>query len=146
MPARKAGSAAKGGGDAPADAGATLAGGRPRADAGQAAAGGGIVVTHTTRQLKSYNFTDSDLDTIGLANLVSGVSFSLATAIATFSIDFNKDLLLADNVPPTAEALQFTLNWVGLPIALCFFCVGIIAQTKRGGVIKRVKQASKNVE
>jgi len=96
--------------------------------------------------MKSYNFTESDLDTIALANVVSGVAFSFAAGLATFCVDINKDILLAvEQVSPVGTALQLTVNWVGIPLVLVLVAVGIAAQVKRGNVIGRVKRESENV-
>ncbi len=97
------------------------------------------------RKIKGYNFTESDLDTITLSNIVSGVAFSLAAGVATFCVDINKDILIADQVSQTGLAIQFTINWIGIPIAIALAVVGIVAQWKRGSVITRVKSESENV-
>lgn len=107
--------------------------------------GGGITVAHTRRQIKAYNFTESDLDTISLTNTVTGVSFAIATGILTFCIDFNKDVLFTPTATNAVQSLQFTINWLGVPVAVACGVVGIMAWLKRGTVITRVKNESQNV-
>jgi hypothetical protein len=125
---------------------ATAHGGQLSQPVGQlSGGGGGITVAHTRRQMKSYNFTESDLDTIGLANIVTATSFAVASGILTFCIDLNKDVLFAPNAPVAAQSLQWTVNWLGIPVAAAFIIVGIAAMIKRGSVITRVKSESENV-
>lgn len=137
---------AGGGGRAVATRGRPLAGRPEQAEQGAALGGGGISVTHTRRALKSYNFTDSDLDTIGLTNVISNVALSVAAAVATFCLNLNVAVMMAgDGAPPASVALQWTINWLGVPIAIIVAGVGIMALVKRGSVISRVKRDSESV-
>lgn len=103
-------------------------------------------MTHTTRRLKAYNFTEADLESIAMANVVSGVAFSVSAGVFTFCIDISKDVLMAaDAISPLGLALHLTVNWIGFPVALVLAGVGIWAQVKRGNVISRVKRESENV-
>ena len=106
--------------------------------------GGGITVTHTSRQLKAYNFTESDLDTISVTNTVTAVSFAVASAVLSFCIDLNKDVMFAGATNNSVQALQWTVNWLGIPVAIVCAAIGLAAWAKRGSVIKRVKDESQN--
>ncbi|MEQ1944231.1 hypothetical protein ABMA32_17595 [Mesorhizobium sp. VNQ89] len=82
-----------------------------------------------------------------MTNIVSASAFSFAAAVATFCIDINKDMILAGGgAPAAASALQFTVNWLGIPLAIILVLVGIVAQVKRGAVIERVMRESQNAD
>ena len=105
-------------------------------------AGGRLKVAHTERVMSCYNFTDSDLDAIGLSHWVAAISFALGASVLTFCLDIKKDILLLTEPTSPSIALDFSVNWFGFPAALAFFVIGVLAAFKRGTVIRRVKKES----
>lgn len=108
---------------------------------------GGIIILQTEREMKSYSFTDSDLDAISIMNVVSTVSFAFGAGVLTFWIDVRKDLIIAssDELSVPAQALSYSVNWFGIPVAVIFIVVGVVAWIKRGGTIRRVKRESGSI-
>lgn len=96
--------------------------------------------------MKSYSFTDSDLDAISLMNVVAAMCFAFGAGILTFCIDVRKDLLIEseDQLSPAVLALTYSVNWLGFPVAGILLIVGLVAWVKRGGTIERVKSESRS--
>ena len=105
----------------------------------------GVVLQDMERSMKIYKFTDSDLEAIGLANLVGTPAIAIGVAFLMISFDVNKDLLLLEQMTQNALSLQFIANWIAIPVAAVSLVVGLLAFFKRGSIIRRVKKESRSV-
>lgn len=109
-----------------------------------ASSSGSLVVAHTRRTMKAYNFTDSDLDMISMTNWVSSACFAFAAFVGALWVDIKRDLIMVEELTPGAEWLNLTSNWVALPAVAVAVAIGGVALWKRRTVIERVKEDSVN--
>ena len=96
--------------------------------------------------MKAYSFTDSDLRSLAIANIVTSFAFATFAALATFIVDVNKDIAFSDTPTAEAVALQGFTNWIGIPLGIILFSVGIASWVFRGNTINQVKRESENAE
>lgn len=96
--------------------------------------------------MRCFNVTEPELDSIGIMNLVTTGSFSIAAAVLGFCIDFKKDVMFAENLTPQAEAINVAINWADLPFVVALAAIGLWALRKRGTIIEKIKNESSSAE
>lgn len=99
----------------------------------------------TKRAMKSYNITDVEIDSLGLAQGISAVCFAIGTGFLTTCIDIKKDVMLSAQATPVSIALDFSVMTFGFPVAVVFYLVGIATFLYTNSVVKRIKRESEQI-
>lgn len=111
-----------------------------RASIDTSTTGGSTTITHIHRELKMYNVTEEELDTLNseLPNLSIGFFFfSMGCAVA-FGI-----LVFGENVKPKNEELFRVAFWGAVLLSAFFAAWSIGASLRRRRVVKRVRRRPK---
>lgn len=96
--------------------------------------------------MKCYVVTDSELNSLSLANGLMVVFFSLASAFAGFGVDISKDLLLTPEATTDAKALADMARTVCFGFAAAFAGAGVWAYTWKRGSLRLIKKESGDLQ
>jgi hypothetical protein len=129
---------------------------RPKSIAGgsaaqlHAAAGGGgggkrrkgnlhLNVIQGVQNMKSYPLTEDQLENLADIGYLSTLFFSLSTALFSFAFSTWQNLSLSTAVNAEKIAVQTTVGWWTLIIAIVFFILGAFFLYKGRTSLKRIK-------
>lgn len=104
--------------------------------------GGTIKPTYSTRNMKCYTVTESELHQLSLANSLMALFFSIGSAALVFALDLGKDLILSPDAPKDAETTANMLQTGAIGITIAFFVAGVIAYLWRRGMVAMIKRES----
>ncbi len=99
---------------------------------------------YSSRQMRCYSVTESELKQIGLANLGITAFSSIGTGMLAFSLDIFKDTVLAGGVPESAKVALSFVQPVLLIGGIAFWVFAIFAIFWRRDMIKIIKHESTN--
>ena len=107
--------------------------------------GSTLDVHYTARTMKCYSVTDSELRTIGLANVGQNIFLSLGSAMLAFSLDIFKDTTLATSVPTAAAEIASYVQPICLFLGIAFYIAAGSMWVWRKGMIDAIKKESSDV-
>ena|GEM_PF-6263333 len=115
-----------------------------RVESAEGINGSSIEPVYSTRKMRCYTITESELQQINLANIGVTAIASIGTAFLAFWLDVFKDTLLADNVPDSAQVIINYVQPILLFLGLAFWGFAIAVLWWRRGLIKTIKEESTN--
>ncbi len=104
--------------------------------------GGTVRATYTERNMRYFSISESELKTIGLANLGQNFFLAVGSGLLAFSLDIFKDTTLAENVPTKAAEIAGYAQPILLFIGLAFYVGAAGVWWWRRGMVKTIKNES----
>ena len=99
-----------------------------------------FVLDYGRRRMKAYPITDGELNQLATIGIISVVCFSFAAGLLGVSIDIQKDLALAIDVPEAARGYWGAIRTATLIGSVVFAVFGgfllLLGHTRRAGIKK----------
>ena len=116
-------------------------------ETGPAAPPGGSTLRaiYTARSMRCFSITESELRTIGLANVGQNILLSIGSALLAFSLDIFKDTTMAEHVPSQAAEIASYVQPICLFLGLAFYVAAGFVWWWRKGMIDTIKKESSDV-
>jgi len=92
--------------------------------------------------MRCYTVTDGELKSVSLANGLSVIFFSIASASLTFGLDLATDIALSQELTAAGRALDEMVEPASYIIAGIFFLAGLWTLWWRHNMIKTIKRES----
>jgi len=109
-----------------------------------AVSGSTVLPTYTERKMRYFSISDSELRTIGLANLGQNFLLALGSAMLAFSLDIFKDTTLAESIPTKAAEIASYVQPICLILGVVFYSGAAGVWYWRKGMIDTIKKESKD--
>lgn len=104
--------------------------------------GATVEPVYSTRKMKCYSVTESELKQIGLANLGITAFASIGSGFLAFWLDIFKDTFLADSVPETAQSAINYVQPILLYVGIAFWLLCGATLYWRRNMIQIIKDES----
>jgi hypothetical protein len=95
--------------------------------------------------MRCYSITESELRTIGLANVGQNIFLSVGSALVAFSLDIFKDTTMAEHVPTMAAEIASYAQPICLFLGLACYVAAFAVWRWRRGMIDTIKKESSDV-
>lgn len=92
--------------------------------------------------MRYFSISDSELKTIGLANLGQSFFYAAGSAFLAFSLDIFKDTTLAASVPTQAAEIASYVQPLCFVLGLFFYAAAGLIWVWRKGMIDTIKKES----
>lgn len=104
--------------------------------------GSTVEPVYSSRKMRCYSVTESELQQINLANIGITASFSFGSALLAFYLDVFKDTVLAESISEQAEAVIGYVQPVLLAFGVGFWAFAGLLLWWRRNFIKLIKDES----
>lgn len=95
--------------------------------------------------MRCFSVTDSELRTLGLANVGQSICLSIGSALLAFSLDIFKDTTMAEKVPAAAAHAAEYAQPICLFLGVAFYLAAAAVWWWRRGMIDTIKKESSDV-
>jgi protein tyrosine phosphatase len=106
--------------------------------------GGRVTPVYSDRQVKYLHVSESELNTINLANIAAASSFSISSFLFALWLDIFKDTKLAESIPETTQETLSYVQPILLVASVLFLLVGGVSVLWRKSQLKIIRQESSN--
>ncbi len=112
--------------------------------AAEGMSGSTVEPIYSTRKMRCYSVTESELKQINLANIAITAFSSTGSALLAFWLDIFKDTILSEKVPEVAQTAIGYVQPILLILGIGFWVAAGAALWWRRDMIKLIKQESTN--
>lgn len=104
--------------------------------------GSTVDLVYSSRQMRCFSITESELQQISLANIGITASFSFGSALLAFYLDIFKDTVLATEVPAQAQTVIGYVQPVLFGLGLGFWILAAVLMYWRRNMVKLIRDES----
>ncbi len=109
---------------------------------GEIVPGSTVRPTYTERKMRYFSISESELKTIGLANLGQNFFLAVGSGPLAFSLDIFKDTTLAESVPTKAAEIASYAQPICFVLGLIFYGGAAGVWLWRKGMVDTIKKES----
>lgn len=104
--------------------------------------GSTVELVYSTRQMRCYSVTESELQQINLANISISASFLFGSTLLAFYLDIFKDTVLATEVPLQAQTVISYARPILIALGIGFWVFAGVFLFWRRNLVKLIKDES----
>lgn len=113
---------------------------KPHFTFNQERSGSTIEPLYTARKMRAFSVTESELNMLSVINGIAAACFALGTGLFGLSVDIQKDLLFATELPASATELRDTVRPLLFWLGAVFYAFGAIALVWRHNTLSIIKR------